>query len=113
MLGISGLAVFSKGGSGVGFLFGPTGGYLIGFVVGAYICGLLVERKHDITGMVAGFFVIYLLGVIQLKYILQVEWTKAVLIGVVPFLPGDIFKILIGVGIYKQLKKTGFLESIS
>ncbi len=112
LLGVAGLPVFSKGGSGIGFLFGPTGGYLIGFVIGAYICGLLVENGHDILGMVAGMAVIYVMGIIQLKVVLGLSFIKVALIGAVPFIPGDIVKIIVGIGIYKRLKKTGMLETI-
>ena len=45
LLGIVGLPVFSGGASGLGVLLGPTGGYLIGFVVAAFLVGTLCEKK--------------------------------------------------------------------
>ena len=43
LMGFVGLPVFSMRRAGIGMLFGPTGGFLVGFVLGAYVTGLLVE----------------------------------------------------------------------
>jgi len=102
LLGCVGLPVFS-GPVKAGFqaLLGPTGGYLIGFVAGAFILGKLVEsrRKLDLrwmlTSMVLCTFVIYGLGVFQLSLWLGVGLEKAAAIGVLPFLIGDSVKIVL------------------
>lgn len=62
--------------------------------------------------MFSGIAVIYISGIVQLKFVLELQWMKSVLIGALPFIPGDILKIIIAIGIYKKLKKTGVLESI-
>lgn len=110
LLGISGLPVFSKGGSGLGFLIGPTGGYLFGFMIGSYVCGLLVEKGFVVIGMTAGIILIYITGLIQLKFVLTLAWAKVFLIGAMPFIPGDVLKVLVGVGIYRKLRKSGILH---
>ncbi|MFC2061253.1 biotin transporter BioY [Elusimicrobiota bacterium] len=110
LLGFAGLPVFSRGGSGIGFLFGPTGGYLIGFVAAAYMCGWLEEKGKILPGLILGTIIIYLPGVVQLKLVTGLQWTKTMFIGLVPFLPGDILKVIVGLGIYNTLKKTGFIE---
>jgi biotin transport system substrate-specific component len=99
-LGVIGLPVFAGGKAGFGVLMGPTGGYLAGFIVGAYIMGKLIERR-DRPGfawislsMFAGLLVIYVLGVAQLMMVAQLSLGKAVAVGVLPPLPGDILKIL-------------------
>ena len=47
LIGIIGLPVFAGGKAGLGVLFGPTGGYLIGFVAGAWVIGTLVNLKKN------------------------------------------------------------------
>ncbi|MDA3793488.1 MAG: biotin transporter BioY [Elusimicrobia bacterium] len=104
LLGAAGLPVFSKGASGIGVLAGPTGGYIFGFVAGAYICGYFTERNKVLAGMAAGTLVIYAAGIVQLKFVTELSWLKAFSAGVLPFIPGGIIKIAVGVGVYKKLK---------
>lgn len=99
-LGIIGLPVFAGGKAGFGVLMGPTGGYLAGFILGAFIMGTLIERRERpgfawIAGsMFAGLIAIYALGVAQLMMAAMLTLEKALLVGVVPFLIGDTIKIL-------------------
>ena len=78
---------------------GPTGGYLIGFIVAAYAVGYLSERGHDrriataLSAFLAGTFIIYLFGVLWLAHITNVGWEKAVTDGAVPFILGDLIKL--------------------
>ena len=97
-LGILGLPVFSGGKAGIGVLLGPTGGYLIGFVLGAYVTGTLVERM-DRPGVLKmalavalGYVTVYIPGAAQLSIIAGLSPIKAVSAGVLPFLPGDAVK---------------------
>ncbi len=98
-LGIIGLPVFAGGKAGFGVLMGPTGGYLVGFILGAYIMGKLIEKKERpgfvwiAASMFIGLIVIYVLGVAQLMMVAQLSLEKALLVGVLPPLPGDIIKI--------------------
>jgi biotin transport system substrate-specific component len=98
-LGIIGLPVFAGGKAGFGVLMGPTGGYLVGFILGAYIMGKLIEKKERpgfawiAASMFIGLIVIYVLGVTQLMMVAQLSLKKALLVGVLPPLPGDIIKI--------------------
>ncbi len=99
-LGGLGLPVFSGGKAGFGVLLGPTGGYLIGFVVGAYLMGKLIERKKApgfawlVFSMTVGLAVIYAVGVLQLSLVARLSLEKALTVGVLPFLPGDALKII-------------------
>jgi biotin transport system substrate-specific component len=101
ILGIIGLPVFAGGKGGIGILFGPTGGYLIGFIVAAFVIGKLIEIKARpgfvwmACSMVVGLIIIYLFGVIQLSFVAKLTLTKAITVGVLPFLIGDAIKIII------------------
>ncbi len=99
LLGLIGLPVFT-GGGGIGYIFSPTFGYLIGFIVGAYIAGALSDSlnfKPIISNFIAGLanlFVVYACGLIYLYFILQMQGhAKPFLSLIVPyalvFLPAD------------------------
>jgi biotin transport system substrate-specific component len=101
LLGIIGLPVFSGGKAGLGVLFGPTGGYLIGFLLGAFIIGKMIELRERpsllwiMISLAAGTIVIYLLGVIQLSFVAKLTLIKSISAGIIPFLIGDVLKIII------------------
>jgi len=73
-IGLMGIPVFTQGG-GIGYVLQPTFGYIIGFMVGAYITGLIVEKANKsnfTTYLVAGFaglFVVYLFGMIYYYFV--------------------------------------------
>ncbi len=98
LLGVMGLPVFAGGKAGFGVLLGPTGGYLLGFILGAYVIGVVARMRKNggplwlVTTVVAGHVVIYGLGVLQLALVAHLSLTKALAVGVIPFLPGDAFK---------------------
>lgn len=110
MLGVVGMPVFAGGKAGLGILFGPTGGYLIGFVVAAFVIGGLVKIKKDpglfwyIFSMFIGMVIIYATGVAQLSFVAKLSMLKAAAVGVLPFLPGDIIKIILAAIISVKLK---------
>ena len=80
--------------------FGPTGGYLIGFAVSAFVIGYIMEHSQDkvwqrwIAGIV-GIIVIYIFGMTFLKFITGMEWSAAWANGVAPFIVADLIKALI------------------
>ncbi|HDQ04918.1 MAG TPA: biotin transporter BioY [Deltaproteobacteria bacterium] len=110
MLGVVGIPVFAGGKAGLGVLFGPTGGYLIGFIFGAFVIGILVKAKKDpgvfwyIFSMIVGMLIIYTLGMIQLSFVAKLSLIKAATVGVLPFLPGDIIKIILAAIVSVKLK---------
>lgn len=111
LLGIIGLPVFAGGQAGIGILFGPLGGYLIGFIAGAYIIGKIVEVKPEaglawiIMALVAGNLVIYTFGTAYLAWAAHFSLLKAFLTGVVPFLIGDTLKLAAAAWITVKLRK--------
>ena len=98
--GALGLPFFAGGASGLHVLVGATAGYLAGFVVAAYIIGLLAERRLERTirtsfvPFVVGTIVIYLFGVAWLAIVLG-SIGKAVIAGLLPFLIGDVIKLIL------------------
>jgi len=111
LLGIIGLPVFAGGKAGIGTLFGPTGGYLIGFIAGAYIIGKIIEARREpglawiALALVAGNLVIYTLGTIQLSIVTHFSLLKSLMVGVVPFLIGDLLKLLTAAWLALKLRK--------
>jgi biotin transport system substrate-specific component len=95
--GLLGLPVFAGGASGLAYLLGPTGGYLVGFVVAAALVGLLAARGMDrriptaLLAFLAGELVIYLFGVAWLSIFLGFQ--RAILAGLIPFMIGDAIKL--------------------
>jgi len=98
--GAIGLPVFAGGFSGIGVLIGPTGGYLVGFIVAAGIVGLLAERGWDrrliwaALAMVVGNLVIYAFGVAWLTVIVG-DLRTALIQGMLIFIIGDLIKIVV------------------
>jgi biotin transport system substrate-specific component len=96
--GAIGLPVFA-GGASLTALAGPTTGYLIGFVVAAFVVGWFCERGWDkrvetaVLVMLLGTGVIYLFG---LPWLAQFTgWDKVLQLGLFPFIPGDILKAIV------------------
>lgn len=102
--GALGLPVFAgtpEKGVGLAYMMGPTGGYLLGFVAGAWLCGVLAERGFDrsplkmLVAMSLGHALIFVFGVAWLTSLMGFE--KAFMVGVVPFWAATIVKTLLGV----------------
>jgi biotin transport system substrate-specific component len=97
MEGLSGIPVFAKAGFGIMHLLGPSGGYLMGFVPAAFICGVLAEHGWDrhlasaFVTMTIGTVVIFCFGLLWLTQFLILE--SVLIQGLYPFIPGAIIKI--------------------
>ena len=99
LVGLAGVPVFTGGSAGPGKLFGPTGGYIIGFLVTAVFLAYFKGEKYNfkryaLLGCVIGIPLIYVFGVVQLKLITGMGWDKAIMTGALPFIPMDIVKCL-------------------
>ena len=97
--GAMGLPVFAGGGLGPAWIVGPTGGYLWGFVLAAYVVGSLAERGWDRSigsralAILLGNAAIYLLGLPWLAQFTGVE--RVLALGLYPFLVGDLAKLVL------------------
>ncbi|OIP96012.1 hypothetical protein AUK40_05465 [Candidatus Wirthbacteria bacterium CG2_30_54_11] len=102
-LGVLGIPWFTNGGGGAGYLLGPTGGYLVGFMVAAGVIAVLRQRISGITASLTGVAVIYLAGTIWLAVYLNTishmplstALPKAFWLGVAPFWLGDVVKAVL------------------
>lgn len=94
--GALGLPVFSNGAAGFAKFFGPTGGYLIGYLIAAFVVGYIAEKRKSIASAVGalavGNLIIYVCGASYLSTFVGVS--KAFALGVAPFLVGDLIKTL-------------------
>ena len=100
VLGTLGMPVFAGGASGLTYLTGATLGYLVGFVIAAYVIGLLAERglersvRTSLLPFLLGTIIIYACGVAWLAIVLG-SLGQAFMAGVVPFLIGDAIKLVV------------------
>ena len=102
-VGSLGVPWFAEGRSGFG---GATFGYIVGFILAAYIVGKLAESGATRTAvrtaglMVVGNLVIYAVGVTWLALSLGVSFTEALALGALPFILGDAIKIAVAAGLF-------------
>ena len=101
LLGLVGLPVYSEGASGAAVLFGPTGGYIVGFVFAAALTGWLAQRNWDkkflgaALSFLAGTVVIFAFGLVWLSLALSANLEQTLSWGLYPFILGGIVKAAI------------------
>jgi biotin transport system substrate-specific component len=106
--GMIGFPVFAYGG-GLPYIMGPTGGFLIGFLVAGFIVGELADRGwgkvifKSVTAMLLGLFVIYFFGILQLSIIKGFDY--AIIKGMQPFIIGDFYKLILASLLLPQIWK--------
>ncbi|MDE6912991.1 MAG: biotin transporter BioY [Lachnospiraceae bacterium] len=109
LIGFIGIPVFTGFTSGPARLLGPTGGYLVGYIFMALICGFVVDKTNNIfacfSGILLGTAVLYLFGTVWLAYQADMTFMAALAAGVLPFILGDLAKIVIAMIVGGQIKK--------
>lgn len=106
LVGVLGAPVFTEGSSGWSVLAGPTGGYIVGFVLASVVTGWLAQREWDrrvvgtLVTFLAGTATIYLVGLPWLATALAslgypADLGSVLSAGLVPFLVGDLLKALL------------------
>jgi biotin transport system substrate-specific component len=102
--GAAGLPVFAgtpERGIGIPYMLGPTGGYLVGFVLSAAITGWLTERRRDwpalVLAVTAGSIVVFIPGVLWLAYLIGFE--QSIANGLMPFLWATLVKGAIAIAL--------------
>jgi biotin transport system substrate-specific component len=106
-----GLPVCAGGVGGIAKFAGPTAGYLIGYLVAAYVVGRIMEMRAQRTfssaflAMGVGNVILFILGAAWLSTF--VGLSKAIALGVVPFVLGDLLKLVLSTNL---LRWTGYLK---
>ncbi len=116
LLGAVGLPVFAGGQAGIGVILGPTGGYLIGFIVAAFIVGYIAKINSSnnlitlFMASIVGLLIIYVLGTIQFALVMKMSALKAITMAVLPYIPLDLVKVVIAssvaVAVLARLEET-------
>ncbi len=114
LIGAVGLPVFSSFTGGLQCIAGYTGGYIIGYIPCTFIIGLLTDKYPNSKivypfSLIAGTLVCYLFGTLWYMHKAEIGFTEAVAVCILPFLIGDIIKIIaasvIGITLKQRLKK--------
>jgi len=117
LLWMIGLPVLPAGRGGLGVLAGPTGGFLVGMVLGAFVVGWIARRLTrpglTITRQTASYFVACLVGGVLVVYAVGIPWLNAVtglgwqkaFFGSMVFVPGDAIKALVAAYVATQVRR--------
>lgn len=100
LLGAIGLPVFSGASGGPGVIIGPTGGYIVSFIISAWLIGYYVEKTSSTTiqafiANLIGMLINLFIGTVWLKLFLDLSWTAAYASGFIPFIAGGILKAIL------------------
>jgi len=114
LLGLLGVPVFAGFSGGPQTLFGPTGGYIIGFLFTAYVMGLIFDYMGaksamgrivlQVVGMVAGLAVCYAFGTVWFMFVMKTSLVESLAMCVLPFLLFDGVKIVIAIIVGNALR---------
>jgi len=117
VVGALGLPVFAGGGSGIGAILGPTGGYLISYFIASFAIGKTLQLRKQpkyldyVVAMIAGTIIIYVLGAGWALVVVPDLTFLAVIVGwVLPFIIGDTIKLLIAAYIAKTANIKRYLK---
>lgn len=120
LLGAIGVRVFAEFSGGLHVIVGPTGGFIIGFIAAAFVSGRLIEAKENASltwamfANAVGLMIIFIFGMVQLKFVADLTWNQAVMGGIIPFIPTGILKLILasilGMAIRRRLVKLGLLK---
>lgn len=103
--GILGVPFFAGQGSGLAYLLGPTGGYLFGFIITAGVIGYCIpfcekSRVQQFFLILIAGQLLFIPGIYWLKISLQLTWAEAVVKGFLPFIVGDLLKVVLAYASY-------------
>ncbi|NLC68937.1 MAG: biotin transporter BioY [Clostridiaceae bacterium] len=117
-LGVLGFPVFAGGKAGLAILAGPTGGFLFGYLICAFATGMVsrgisIRRNPskmmfsffmDLSALLAGNILLYAAGIPWLKFVLKTTWKESLTLGLLPFIPGAIIKIIFSIILIRSIQ---------
>ncbi len=105
ILGAFGLPVFAGGGSGLAYLFGPTGGFLLGFLLLTAVIAWIARGSKKIIrntfALIFGTVVLYAAGSAWFSLVQAMPYLDALSLTVIPFIVGDLIKIVVSILVYR------------
>ncbi len=119
ILGSIGLPVFSSFGSGLGVIFGATGGYIIAYPIMAAVISIIADKnkKHRKTmplfSYIISLIVCYSLGSVWYSAVTQIPFKNALTVAVLPFIIPDLIKIFLAIITVSAAEKSIFKNSVS
>jgi biotin transport system substrate-specific component len=117
-IGSIGVPIFSQLSGGLGVLFGPTGGFIFGFIPATFLIGYFMEKtsftiRNAVIANVIGMFIALLFGTLWLKYFVSLSWTAAFASGFAPFVIVGLIKAVlaawIGIAVRNRLTSAKLL----
>jgi len=113
--GAIGLPVFAGAKGGFIHFVGPTGGFLVGYLLSAIVAGFIAGSPRPaaktrlwriITAGIVGMLAVYVPGVVRLRAVLDCSWTAALAAGFTPFIIGDVIKTVLAILLATNLRRT-------
>jgi biotin transport system substrate-specific component len=110
LLGAVGVPVFSGLTGGINVIVGPTGGYILSWPFASLFISLTLKNKKIsffnvfLAYILFGIIFVYIAGVTQLSFVSGISLKKAIMVGALPFIPGDIIKAVIASYLTLKLK---------
>lgn len=108
----AGAPLLAGGRGGFSVFVGPSAGYLMGYVIGAFVIGYCAERLRNVSflklfliNIIGGIFVVYFFGVIVQAFVMDISVVKAAELSVV-FLPGDLLKAVFATILVTRLQRS-------
>lgn len=110
ILGVFGLPVFSGGTSGFGRVFGPTGGFILGFLIITPLMSYFKGKDYNFkrylsVTIIIGMIVLYAFGAVFMSVVQSISIVQALSLAVFPFVVGDVFKCFLSSFIAVKLNK--------
>ena len=118
LLGMAGVPVFAGFGAGIGVLAGPTGGYIVGFLLTGILYWVLSRALKNLKAKAAvlsgGLCLCYLFGTVWFSIVMNgrgnpVGFFQAIGLCVLPYVLPDLLKLLLALQLSERLKKAGVI----
>lgn len=111
VVGIFGLPIFSNFMGGFQAVLLPSFGFILGFIPATYFQAKYLEKYANLwLAGIINFMITYFIGLVYMAFILNVylgsslNFTGILMAGLIPFIPGDVLKILVGVTLAKRVR---------